>query len=113
MILVIAMSVGQSRSCYNCSRVTRMSNSTNDSVKTVVRVSTVFNNSDGTVWFSKRVLTLNDVSNTYFRLFFVVACVGICYSIFELIIRWSLKEKICYKLLVTWSSTYEVLSTKR
>lgn len=74
-----------------CSWMGSMSRPGYDSIKAIVGISGVVNSTDGAVWFNKRVLSLDGISVTDFRLRFVVTSMGIGYSIFEFVLGWCLK----------------------
>jgi hypothetical protein len=98
------MCVGDDRSCYDLldrhghlngsGGVDGLSGLGDDSIEPAVMVSGVFNSSGGAVRLQQAVVALDLVTNTLLSLLLDILCVGVLNSILELVLWWSLENKI-------------------
>ena len=89
-----SVSYNRSSMSYNrSSRMSSMSGVFNNSVESVVRISSVVNSSGGAVRLGQTVVSLNSVTFTLFRLFLYVTGVGIVNSVIVLVMSRSLEIK--------------------
>lgn len=71
--------------------VVSVSDPLDDCVETAVGSSDVFHETRGSVSFFQGVRAFDVVSFPYFVLLLLVTCVGVCYSVGEFVVSWSLK----------------------
>lgn len=63
----------------------------NNCVKTVVRVSGVFDNTSGAIWINYGVGALNDISTARFVLGFAVPGMGVVDAVGEIVVGWGVR----------------------